>query len=152
MRSFTLRTSWKKPETLRILMARRRWIERLAGIGLVVRGGLKVAVRDVETGADVVGGMGAIGIVDRVRRCRLVRMRRWKRLGVLRRAAMLRWMTRCWMRRRVLVGMRKRLVRVRRERMDSAGGVGVADGGGDAGLRAKARVRRRLGMRRMSSM
>ena len=56
------------------------------------------------------------------------------------------------MRRRVLVGMRKRLVRVLRERMVSAGGVGVADGGGDVGLRARARVTRRLGMRQMDSM
>ena len=56
------------------------------------------------------------------------------------------------MRRLVLVGMRKRLVRVLRVRMDSAGGVGVADGGGDVGLRVRDRVRRRLGLRQMDSM
>jgi hypothetical protein len=56
------------------------------------------------------------------------------------------------MRRRVLVGMRKRLVKVLRERMDSAGGVGVADGGGDVELRARVRLRLRLGMRQMGLM
>jgi len=55
------------------------------------------------------------------------------------------------MRRRVLVGMRKRLVRARRERMVSAGGVDVADGGGDAELRVRLRrTRRWMGIRRMS--
>jgi hypothetical protein len=56
--------------------------------------------------------------------------------------------------RRVLVGMRKRLVRVLRERMVSAGGVDVADGGEDAELRvsrgASRRLRRGLVMMRMS--
>jgi hypothetical protein len=65
---------------------------------------------------------------------------------------MLRLRTRCWMLCRVLVGMRKRLVKVLRERMDSAGGVGVADGGGDVELRARVRLRLRLGMRQMGLM
>ena len=143
MPSFTLRTSWKRPETLRTLMARRRWIVRLAGIGLVVRGVAKAAVM----GVDADGGMVAIGIVEAVRRCRLAAMRklRWKRLGVL-----LRLRTRCWTRRRVSVGRKKRLVTVHRVRMDRAGGVGVADGGVAAELRVKDRVRRRLAMKRMS--
>jgi hypothetical protein len=46
--------------------------------------------------------------------------------------------------------MRKRWVRALRVRMVSAGGVGVADGGGDVGLRARLLLRCRLGMRRMS--
>jgi len=41
------------------------------------------------------------------------------------------------------VGKRMRLVRVLRVRMDSAGGVGVADVGGDAGWRARDRQMRR---------
>jgi hypothetical protein len=56
---------------------------------------------------------------------------------------MLRWTTRCWMWRLGSVGKRMRLVRVLRVRMDSAGGVGVADGGGDAGWRARDRRMRR---------
>jgi hypothetical protein len=53
--------------------------------------------------------------------------------------------------RRVLGGTRKRLVRVLRERMVSAGGVDVADGGGDAELRVRLRrTRRWMGIRRMS--
>lgn len=39
---------------------------------------------------------------------------------------------------------RKRLVRARRVRMDSGGGVGVVDVGGDAGLRARVRLMSRL--------
>ena len=55
------------------------------------------------------------------------------------------------MRRRVLGGMRKRLVRALRERMVSAVGVDVGGGGGDAVLRVKARrTRRWMGIRRMS--
>jgi hypothetical protein len=46
--------------------------------------------------------------------------------------------------RRVLVGMRKRLVRVLRVLMVSGGGVDVADGGADAELRARRRASRRL--------
>jgi hypothetical protein len=74
MRSFTLRTSWKKPETLRTLRVRRRaaGIVRLAGIGLGVRGvrrvGAKVVGKGAESAVDGDVGMGAIGIVDRVRR------------------------------------------------------------------------------------
>jgi hypothetical protein len=81
MPSFTLRTSWKKPATLRILKALRVWIVRLAGIVRVVR----AAVRDVGMAVDVGGAMGVI--VDRVRRCRLFAMRRvrWRSIAVLRR-------------------------------------------------------------------
>jgi len=154
MRSFTLRTSWKKPETLRILMARRRWIEHLAGIGLGVKGVRKDVAKAAEIAVDAVGGMGGIGIVGRARRCPLVRTRRWKSRVVLRRAAMRRLRMRGWKLRLGLVGKRKRLARVLRVRTGSAGGVVVADGGGDVGLRAKARRMRRLrlrtGMRRMS--
>jgi len=143
MPSFTLRTSWKKPETLQTLMARRRWIVRLAGIGLArkveARGVRKDAAKVVGTGVGGVGAMGGIEIVDRARRCRF-RLRVWRKsLGVLLRRAMRRLRTRCWTRRRVLVGMKKRLVRVLRARMDSAGGVGVADGGGDVALRVRVR-------------
>jgi len=149
MRSFTLRTSWKKPETLRTLMARRAaGSVRLGVSGLVV----KDVRKDAAKGVGVGGEMGAIAIVVAVRRCRRIAVRRarWKRLGVLLRAAMRRLMMRCWMRRRVRVGMRKRLVRVLRVLMVSVGGVGVADGGVDAELRVRLRQRRRLGMRRMS--
>ena len=53
--------------------------------------------------------------------------------------------------RRGLVAMRTRLVKVRRVRMDSAGGEGVADGGGDVGLRARVRrTLRWMEIRRMS--
>jgi hypothetical protein len=56
--------------------------------------------------------------------------------------------TKVWRLRLGLVGKRKRLVRVLRVRMDSAGGVGVADGGGDAGSRARGRrMQRRLRMK-----
>jgi Ribonuclease G/E len=90
-------------------------------------------------GVGGVGAMGGIEIVDRVRRCRF-RLRVWRKsLGVLLRRAMRRLRTRCWTRRRVLAGMKKRLVRVLRARMDSAGGVDVADGGGDVALRARVR-------------
>jgi len=148
MRSFTLRTLWKRPETLRTLMARRRvaGIVRLGVSGLgakdVLRDGVRVAAKAVDAG----GAMGAIGIVETVRRCRRIAARRarWKRLGVLLRLRM-----RCWMRRRVL-GKKMRLVRVLRVRMVSAGGVDVADGGVDVGLRVRLRQRRQLGMRRMS--
>ena len=149
MRSFTLRTSWKKPETLRTLMARRAaGSVRLGVSGLVV----KDVRKDAAKGVGVGGEMGAIAIVVAVRRCRRIAVRRarLKRLGVLLRAAMRRLMMRCWMRRRVRVGMRKRLVRVLRVLMVSVGGVGVADGGVDAELRVRLRQRRRLGMRRMS--
>jgi hypothetical protein len=94
MRFFTLRTLWKKPETLRILMVQRRaaGIVRLGASGLVRKAVVKAGARDVRKdvgmGAGGVGGMGGIGIVDRVRRCRLGRTRRWKRLGVLLLAAM----------------------------------------------------------------
>jgi len=150
MRSFTLRTSWKKPETLRTLMARRRVVGtvRLGANGL----GLRAVVKDEAKGVGAGGGMVAIAIVVAVRRCRRIAVRRarWKRLGVLLRAAMRRLMMRCWMRRRVRVGMRKRSVRVLRVLMVSVGGVGVADGVVDAELRVRLRQRRRLGMRRMS--
>jgi hypothetical protein len=138
-------------------MVRRRWIERLAASGLGVRVArravAKVALMAVGKGVDAVGAMGAIGIVERVRRCRLAATRklRWTRLGVLLRAIMLLLTTKCWMQRRVWVGKRKRLVRVLRERMVSAGGVDVADGGGDAELRVRLRrTRRWMGIRRMS--
>ena len=53
-----------------------------------------------------------------------------------------------------VVGKRKRLVRVHRGLMVSAGGVDVADGGAGVGLRvnrrASRRMRRRLGMRQMN--
>jgi len=151
MRSFTLRTSWKKPETLRILMARRRWIEHLAGIGLGVKGVRKDVAKAAEIAVDAVGGMGGIGIVGRARRCPLVRTRRWKSRVVLRRAAMRRLRMRGWKLRLGLVGKRKRLARVLRVRTGSAGGVVVADGGGDVALRAKARrTQRRMEIRRMS--
>ena len=149
MRSFTLRTSWKKPETLRTLMARRAaGSVRLGVSGLVV----KDVRKDAAKGVGVGGEMGAIAIVVAVRRCRRIAVRRarLKRLGVLLRAAMRRLMMRCWMRRRVRVGMRKRSVRVLRVLMVSVGGVGVADGVVDAELRVRLRQRRRLGMRRMS--
>jgi hypothetical protein len=78
MLSFTLRTSWKKPETLQTLMVRRRvaGIVRPGGIGLVrkagVKGVRKVAAMGVGTGAAIVvvggGGMDGTGIVDRARR------------------------------------------------------------------------------------
>jgi hypothetical protein len=124
-------------------MARRRWIVRLAGIGLArkveARGVRKDAAKVVGTGVGGVGAMVATGIVDRARRCRF-RLRVWRKsLGVLLRRAMRRLRTRCWTRRRVLAGMKKRLVRVLRARMDSAGGVGVADGGGDVALRVRVR-------------
>jgi len=140
-------------------MARRRVAEivRRGAIGLGVRDArravAKVALMGVGKAVDAVGAMGAIGIVERVRRCRLAAMTklRWKRLGALRRVIMLLWTTRCWMWRRVLLGMRKKLVRVLRERMVSAGGAGVAVGGGDAELRVRVlRMQRRLGMRQMS--
>ena len=151
MRSFTLRTSWKKPETLRILMARRRWIERLAGIDLGVKGVRRGVAKAAEIAVDAVGGMGGIGIVGRARRCPLVRTRRWKSRVVLRRAAMRRLRMRGWKLRLGLVGKRKRLARVLRVRTGSAGGVVVADGGGDVALRAKARrTQRRMEIRRMS--
>jgi len=151
MRSFTLRTSWKKPETLRILMARRRWIERLAGIDLGVKGVRRGVAKAAEIAVDAVGGMGGIGIVARARRCPLVRTRRWKSRVVLRRAAMRRLRMRGWKLRLGLVGKRKRLARVLRVRTGSAGGVVVADGGGDVALRAKARrTQRRMEIRRMS--
>ena len=134
------------------MMVRRRWIERLAASGLVVRVArravAKVALMAVGKGVDAVGAMGAIGIVERVRRCRLAATRklRWTRLGALRLLT-----TKCWMQRRVWVGKRMRLVRALRERMVSAVGVDVADGGGDAELRVKARrTRRWMGIRRMS--
>jgi hypothetical protein len=134
-------------------MARRRWIERLGASGLGVKGVRKDVAKAAEIAADAVGGMGGIGIVDRARRCQLERKRRWKSRVVLRRAAMRRLRMRGWMLRLVLVGKRMRLVRVLRVRMDSAGGVGVADGGGDVGLRAKVlRMQRRWGMRQMSSV
>jgi hypothetical protein len=119
---------------------------RLGAIGLGVKG--------AESAVDVDVAMGAIGIVGTAKRCRRIAVRRFRfrRLGVLVRAIMLLSTTRCWRLRRVLVGMRKRLARVLRERMGSAGGEGVADGGGDVGLRARARVRHRLGMRRMGLM
>jgi hypothetical protein len=119
---------------------------RRGASGLVLRGVEKVAAKAVDAG----GAMGATGIVGTVRRRLLVRKRRWKRLGVLLQAVMLRLMTRCWMLRRVRMEMRKRLVRAHPVRMDSAGGVGVADGGGDAELRVRLRRRRRAGMRQMS--
>jgi hypothetical protein len=121
-------------------MARRRvaGIVRLGVIGLVA----KVAGMDVVV-------VGAIGIVEAVRRCQLARRARWKRLGALLRAAMLPWRMRRWMRHRVL-GKKMRLVRVLLKRMVSAGGVDVADGGGDVGLLARDRVSRRLGMRQMN--
>jgi len=121
---------------------------RLGVSGLVV----KDVRKDAAKGVGVGGEMGAIAIVVAVRRCRRIAVRRarLKRLGVLLRAAMRRLMMRCWMRRRVRVGMRKRLVRVLRVLMVSVGGVGVADGGVDAELRVRLRQRRRLGMRRMS--
>jgi len=56
-----------------------------------------------------------------------------------------------WKLRLGLVGKRKRLARVLRVRTGSAGGVVVADGGGDVALRAKARrTQRRMEIRRMS--
>ena len=85
MRSSTLRTSWKKPETLRILMARRRRVAAIVHLGrsglvwkVVLREALKDAARVVRKDArkdaakvvDVAGGMGGIGIVETVRRCR----------------------------------------------------------------------------------
>ena len=144
MRSFTLRTLWKRPETLRILMARRRWIERLAGIDLGVKGVRRGVAKAAEIAVDAVGGMGGIGIVARARRCPLVRTRRWKSRVVLRRAAMRRLRMRGWKLRLGLVGKRKRLARVLRVRTGSAGGVVVADGGGDVGLRVRRRARLQL--------
>ena len=87
--------------------------------------------------------------VDGIAGVAAMRKLRWKRLGALRRGIMLLLTTRCWMQRRVRV-RRMRLVRVLRVRMVSAGGVDVADGGVDVGLRVRLRQRRQLGMRRMS--
>jgi hypothetical protein len=73
MRSFTLRTSWKRPETLRTLMAQRAAASvRRGASGLVARGVARVAVKAVDAG----GGMGAIGIAGAVRRCRRLAARR----------------------------------------------------------------------------
>ena len=133
------------------MMARRRWIERLAGIDLGVKGVRRGVAKAAEIAVDAVGGMGGIGIVGRARRCPLVRTRRWKSRVVLRRAAMRRLRMRGWKLRLGLVGKRKRLARVLRVRTGSAGGVVVADGGGDVALRAKARrTQRRMEIRRMS--
>lgn len=58
MRSFTLRTLWKRPATLRTLMARRVVSVRLAEIGRVG----KVVEMGVASAGDVGGAMGATGI------------------------------------------------------------------------------------------
>jgi hypothetical protein len=64
-------------------MVRRRWIVRLAGIGLVRKVEARGVRKDAAKDADGVGAMGGIGIVDRVRRCRRRPRVRWRSLGAL---------------------------------------------------------------------
>ena len=141
MRSFTLRTSWKRPATLRTLMAR-------PVVRRVLRGAIGLAAKGVGMGAakavDAGGAMGATGIVGAARQCRRVGRRvRWRNIEVPRRAAMLRLRMRCWMWRLGRL-RRMRLVRVLQALMVDADGVGVADGGGDVGLRVRRRARLQL--------
>jgi hypothetical protein len=130
-------------------MARRVAVSVRRGVsGLVVKDAARGVVKVAAMAVDAGGAMGAIGIVGAVRRCRPAWRVLSKRLGATRRLMTRRWML-CSVRE-----MRKRLVKARRVRMVSAGGVDVADGGGDVALRVRGRASRlmgrRLGMRQMS--
>src|SRR6202789_758802 len=115
MRSFTLRTSWKRPERLRTLMA--QLVERHVRRGASVRG-MRLGVKGVAKAVDVDDAMGgtAIGVAVRLR-LRLVRRLRWRSTGALHLRT-----TRRSMQRRVRVRMR-RLARALRGPMVDAGGV-----------------------------
>lgn len=64
MRSFTLPTSWKRPERLRTLMA--RLVAESVRRGASVRG-MRGAVKDAARVADVGGAMAGTGIVEAAR-------------------------------------------------------------------------------------